>query len=88
MMAFNGMNPRFIVIMENCSLHHVEVTELLRQAGIVLFLPPNLPDLNPIKLTFGYTKGYSRKHDELFQSIPSPIDLIKMALESITEEHC
>lgn len=89
MMAFNGMNPRFIVIMENCSLHHVEeVTELLRQAGIVLFLPLYIPDLNPIKETFGYTKGYSRKHDELFQSIPFPIDLIKTAFESITEEHC
>ena len=35
MMAFNGMNPRSIVIMDNCSVHHVqEVTELLRQARI------------------------------------------------------
>ena len=50
-MALNGINPRSIVIMENCSLHHVEeVTELLRQAGIVLFLPPNLPDLKPNKV--------------------------------------
>ena len=83
MMAFNGINPRSIVIMENCSLHHVEVTKLLRQAGIVLFLPPYIPDLNPIKETFGYTKGYSRKHDELFQSIPSPRNVIKMASDSI-----
>lgn len=35
-MEFNGMNPLSIVIMDNCSVHHVEeVTELLRQAGIV-----------------------------------------------------
>ena len=50
MMEFNGMNPLSIVIMDNCSVHHVEeVTELLRQAGIVLFLPPYIPDLNPIE---------------------------------------
>ena len=33
MMAFNGINPQSIVIMDNCSVHHVEVIELLRQAG-------------------------------------------------------
>ena len=64
MMEFNGMNPRSIVIMDNCSVHHVEeVTELLRQAGIVLFLPPYSPDLNPLEEAFGYSKGYLRKHD-------------------------
>ena len=76
--------------MDNCSVHHVEVTELLRQAGIVvLFLPPYSHDLNPLEEAFGYIKGYLRKYDELFpQSIPSPIDLIKTAFDSITEEHC
>ena len=56
MMSFNGTNPQSIVIMDNCSVHHVEeVTELLRQAGIiVLFLPPYSPDLNPIEEAFGY----------------------------------
>ena len=96
------MNPQSLVIMDNYSVHHVEdqVTELLRQAGIVvLFLPPYSPDLtpledlnpleplNPLEEAFGYVKGYLRKH-ELFQSIPSPIDLIKMAFDSITEKHC
>ena len=89
MMAFNGTNPRSIVIMDNCSVHHVEeVTELLRQAGIVvLFLPPYSPDLtpledlnpleplNPLEEAFGYVKGYLRKH-ELFQinSFPYRLD--------------
>ena len=47
MMPFNGTNPQSIVIMDNCSVHHVEeVTELLRQAGvIVLFFPPYSPDI-------------------------------------------
>ena len=42
MMPFNGMNPRSIAIMDNCSIHHVsEVLDLFHQAGIlVLFLPP------------------------------------------------
>ena len=76
--------------MDNCSVHHVEdqVTELLRQAGIVvLFLPPYSPDLtpledlnpleplNPLEEAFGYVKGYLRKH-ELFQinSFPYRLD--------------
>ena len=90
MLPFDGTSPRSVVIMDNCSVHHVEeVTELLRKAGIVvLFLPPYSPDLNPLEEAFSYIKGYLRMHDELFQSIPSPLDLIRAAFDSITEEHC
>ena len=90
MMPFNGTNPHSVLVMDNCSVHHVEeVKELLKQAGIVvLFLPPYSPDLNPLEEAFSYFKGYLRKHDELLHSIPSPLDLIKTAYDSISEEQC
>ncbi len=67
MRPFNGVNSHSILIMNNCSFHHiVEVKDLLRSAGIVvLFLPPYSPDLNPIEEAFSYVKNYLRKHDEL-----------------------
>ena len=45
MMPFNGHNSRSVLIMDNCSVHHVnEVKCLLQQAGIItLYLPPYSP---------------------------------------------
>ena len=72
LLPFNGSNPRSIVIMDNCSIHHVqEVTELFASTGILLlFLPPYSPDLNPIELTFGYVKGYLKEHEDIMHIIP------------------
>ena len=49
MMTYNGSNPNSVVIMDNCSVHHVhEVQELFHKAGILVsFLPPYSPALNP-----------------------------------------
>jgi len=42
MLPFDGFNAKSIVIMDNCSIHHVqEVKDLFSDAGIlVLYLPP------------------------------------------------
>ena len=47
MLPFDGENPRSIVVMDNCSIHHVQpVLDAFNQAGIVvLFLPPYSPEL-------------------------------------------
>ena len=60
MIPFDGVNPRSILIMDNCSVHHVdEVKSVLQQAGIVtLYLPPYSPDFNPAEEAFSYVKGY------------------------------
>ena len=89
MRPFDGISPHSILIMDNCSVHHVnEVREVLQQAGIlVLFLPPYSPDLNPLEEAFSYVKQYLRRHDELLQAISDPIDVIKKAFQSITVEH-
>lgn len=90
MMPFNGENPRSIALMDNCSIHHVcEVLDLFHQSGIlVLFLPPYSPDLNPCEEAFSFVKSYLRKHDELLQVLPTPLDVIKSAFNSISADLC
>ena len=53
---FDGVSPHSILIMDNCSVHHVnKVRKLLQQAGFfMLFLPPNSPNLNPLEKAFSY----------------------------------
>ena len=74
-------NPRSIVVMDNCSIHHVEqVTALLEEAGIlVLFLPPYSPDLNPIESVFGFVKGYLKQYTDISHAFPDYIVLLKSA---------
>ena len=46
MLPFDGSNPKSIIIMCNCSIHHVQqVADLFHVAGIlVLYLLPYSPD--------------------------------------------
>ena len=47
---FDGTNPLSVVILDNCSIHHVEsISEMFEECGVLLlFLPPYSPDLMPI----------------------------------------
>ena len=56
---FNGMNPNSVVIMDNCSVHHVaRVKSLITEVGALLhYLPPYSPDLNPIEECFSKVKS-------------------------------
>lgn len=51
MLPFDGENPQSVIVMDNCSIHHVQsVTDTLSQMGIlILFFPPYSPDMNPIE---------------------------------------
>ena len=90
MRPFNGVNSHSVLVMDNCSIHHIiEVKEILRGSGIVLlFLPPYSPDLNPLEEAFSYIKAYLRKHDDLLQAVQNPSDVIQAAFDSITTDHC
>lgn len=83
---------RSVVIMDNCSIHHVQqVKQLLEAAGILLiFLPPYSPDYNPCEEMFSYIKYYLKDHDELLQSMDtrSCKHVLHSAFESITESQC
>ena len=60
MAAFDGSSDRSIVVLDNCSIHHVpDVVEEFRKAGVMVpFLPPYSPDSMPIELCFSYIKYY------------------------------
>ena len=59
LMPFDGRNPNSIVILDNCSVHHVTgVASMITQVGaLVHFLPPYSPDLNPIEECFSKIKS-------------------------------
>ena len=82
--------PCSILIMDNCSIHHIqEVKDILDLAGILLlYLPPYSPDLNPAEEMFSYVKYYLKDHDEILQHSSDSKDIIKSAFESVTSEQC
>ena len=84
MLPFDGLNPTSIVVMDNCSIHHVaEVKSMLDDAGILLiYLPPYRPDLNPIEEAFRYVKGYLKSRDNIAAAFPNPSSLIQSAFDS------
>ena len=92
MMPFNWTNPHSILILDNCSVHHIpEVKHLLKQSGILaFFLPPYSPDLNPLEEAFSYVKAYMylKRHDDILQSGISLREVIKAAFDSISELEC
>lgn len=65
LMPFNGTNCNSIVIMDNCSIHHVpEVESMITQVGaLVHYLPPYSPDLNPIEHCFSKVKACLKNGD-------------------------
>ena len=88
LMPFNGHNPNSIVILDNCSIHHVSgVASMITQVGaLVHFLPPYSPDLNPIEECFSKVKSQLKSfettfHDDLETHILS-------AFSCITPDDC
>ena len=71
LLPLNGYNPNSVVIMENCSIHHVpEVIELIRSVEtIVVFLSPYSPDFTPIEM-FSKIKNFIRQHETVFEAAP------------------
>ena len=90
MNPFDGSSSKSVIVLDNCSIHHVpEVIELLEDAGIlVMFLPPYSPDLNPIEETFSSVKYFIKDHDELYQTTDDPQSIIQSAFDNITKEQC
>lgn len=82
--------PNSILVMDNCSIHHIQPVELeLDSAGImVLFLPPYSPDYNPCEEMFSYIKYYLKDHDEILQCIDDPRAVLNSAFQSVTADFC
>ena len=90
MLPYDGENPRSILVMDNCAIHHVQpVLETLQQMGILtLFLPPYSPDMNPIEEMFSYIKYYLRDHDHVLQAMDDPLPLLQSSFDSVTQDKC
>ncbi|GLB45421.1 hypothetical protein LshimejAT787_2200840 [Lyophyllum shimeji] len=59
-------NPRSVVVMDNCAIHHDEeiraIIEDECQAKLI-YLPPYSPDFNPIEQAFHSIKAWLRRHE-------------------------
>lgn len=90
MNAYDGVQPKSVVVMDNLTVHHVDaLTDLFRSSGIVLlYLPPYSPDRNPIEELFSYIKNYLRRHDELLQALQDPTVVIQEAFASVNADQC
>jgi transposase len=87
---FNGVNSNSVIIMDNCTIHHIpEVVEIIQEVGaIVHFLPPYSPDFNPIEMTFSKVKS-TIKDLENAMSYGNDIEtLLLAAFASISPQDC
>lgn len=89
LMPFNGTNPHSIVVMDNCSIHHVDETvKMIQEVGaLVLFLPPYSPDYNPIEEA-SKVKLQLRSMDKEADVCDDPETLVLSAFSFITAQDC
>ena len=76
--------------MDNCAIRHVdEVTDLIKQTGaLVYWLPPYLPDMNPIELAFVKAKGIMRAMESEVQVLGDIDTIVYSAFSCITPDDC
>ena len=88
---FDGNNPLSVVIMDNCSIYHVDyVTDLIENtAGAkLIFLPPYSPDLMPLEEVFSKVKSIILQNDGIFQVCSAPRTYIVAAFSFVTSSDC
>lgn len=88
--AYDGTNPNSVVILDNCSIHHLaDVIDLIQSVGaLVRYLPPYSPDLMPIEECFIKVKLFLLENDACFQSADDPTVIIQAAFANVTAEDC
>ena len=90
LIPFDGHNPHSVVILDDCSIHHVEeIVHMIQEVGaLVHFLPPYSPDFNPIEEAFSKLKATLKLLDEEAEMGESPEDLVLSAFSFISKEDC
>lgn len=88
LMPFNGTNRNCVVIMDNCSVHHVSgVESMITSVGAFLhYLPPYSPDLNPIEECFSKVKSCLKTTEVAY--IEDHETAILAAFASVTPSDC
>ena len=87
LMPFNGINPHSVVVLDNCSIHHVvEVKRMLEEIGVLVhYLPPYSPDFNPIEEAFSKVKYQLRAENDDTNDIET---ILLKCFTTITIEDC
>ena len=87
---FNGINPNSVVILDNCSIHHLhDVVALIHSvSALVVYLPPYSLDLMPIEECFNKVKLFLREHDVCFQAADDPVMVLRAAFASVSSNDC
>ena len=59
LIPFDGSNPHSVVVLDNCSIHHItEVQHILQEVYVLVqYLPPHSPDINQIEEAFSKVKS-------------------------------
>ena len=89
-MPFNGINPRSVIIMDNCAIHHIEeVTQLVQQTGaLIQWLPPYSPDMNPVEEAFSKAKAMMKAMENEMQVLNDIDTVVYSAFSTITPQDC
>jgi len=89
-MPFNGINPNSVLILDNCSVHHVtEAQEALGDCGVMThYLPPYSPDYNPIELLFSKVKYKIKSMEAEMQAINDLETIVLAAFATVTPADC
>lgn len=87
---FNGVNSNSVVIMDNCSIHHLpEIVGMIEEVGaIVHFLPPYSPDFNPIEMTFSKVKSTIKDLENTMPRDSGIESIMLAAFASISPQDC
>ena len=83
MLSFYGQNPTLIAILDNCTIHHVQIVKDLFTDAVILvfYLRPYSPDFNPIEEPFSL-----KQHNDILRAVDDPQPLNLAAFESITSQ--
>ena len=90
LMAFDGHNSNSVVVLDNCSVHHVSgVVEAIGDVGaLVHFLPPYSPDLNPIEMLFSKVKSMIRQMELELSATMDIESIVLAAFSCISADDC
>jgi transposase len=79
---FPGRNS--IIVLDNATVHHGgRLMEICDAANVLLiYLPPYLPDVNPIEKVFSVLKSKIKQHHLLTSTDDNP-DIIKAHMETM-----